>query len=94
MYSATREVPADSPFAGQTVVLTGELVQMEGLDFRRIQQKPLFVQVGKAVHGVNLAVLQHVKKDSRAGLNEKAFLLDREGLWRRLRFHKSKYRAC
>ena len=29
MYSATREVPADSPFAGQTVVLTGELVQMD-----------------------------------------------------------------
>jgi DNA ligase (NAD+) len=29
MYSATREAPADSPFAGQTVVLTGELVQMD-----------------------------------------------------------------
>ena len=29
MYSATREAPAGSPFAGQTVVLTGELVQMD-----------------------------------------------------------------
>ena len=28
-YSATREVPADSPFAGKTVVLTGELEQMD-----------------------------------------------------------------
>ena len=60
----------------------GELMDVKRLDRLRVQEKPLFLQMGKAAHRVDLAVLQQVQKDGRTGRVQKTLLLDKQVLFR------------